>query len=546
MNKLALVSLGLLASMSAFACGSGSGSDSTGNGNKNGTANGGTTAGPGSTPFAGGDGEGTNPGGEGEVAPGTVMPLAAGLRLTEVAIFQAVKISLEKEGEAVAKRNAPVVAGRPALLRAYVAPDDGWTNRELTGELTLFAGDEPVLTLKDKKTIGRASSEGTMATTFNFEIPADQMTPGLTYRVALREVKASVNALSDTTGAVFPSEDGSADLNALPGADLVKIVVVPVQYNADGSGRLPDTSAAQLERYRQAAYQVYPAAKVEVTARTPFPYSGAIGGTSGQSYSNILEEIVSLRLSDIQAGKADRDTYYYGAFVPKENFNTFCRSGCITGLSGLVSDPRDSTQRASVGVGYRGMEGTMIHEVGHAHGRPHAPCGGAAGVDPRWPKGTTYSQASIGVWGYDLLSKQLFAPSGSKDFMGYCDPTWISDYTYAQLFDRIVAVNGAAYMTGLTAPSPSSYRFLQVDEKGTLHWGKSITLGDTLFNEPHPVTFRDASGSAITTVTGHYYPYPDAAGGYWLVPEPGIEFHDVRLESLPAGAVMQQVIQRVF
>ena len=58
--------------------------------------------------------------------------------------------------------------------------------------------------------------------------------------------------------------------------DALKIVIVPVKYDADGSGRLPDVSATQIELYRKAFHAMYPAKKVEVTVRAPWSYAGTV------------------------------------------------------------------------------------------------------------------------------------------------------------------------------------------------------------------------------------------------------------------------------
>ena len=47
------------------------------------------------------------------------------------------------------------------------------------------------------------------------------------------------------------------------------------------------------------------------------------------------------------------------------------------------------------------------------------------GPDPDYP----YPDGSIGVWGYDLLDGRLVDPS-TADLMSYCDPAWISDYSF--------------------------------------------------------------------------------------------------------------------
>ena len=82
----------------------------------------------------------------------------------------------------------------------------------------------------------------------------------------------------------------------------------------------------------------------------------------------------------------------------------------------------------------------MCHELGHAHGRLHAPCN-VSDPDPQFP----YPDANIGVWGYDQRSGEFRDPT-SKDMMSYCpEPrwsAWISDYNYQAILVRVAAVNG--------------------------------------------------------------------------------------------------------
>jgi hypothetical protein len=104
----------------------------------------------------------------------------------------------------------------------------------------------------------------------------------------------------------------------------------------------------------------------------------------------------------------------------------------------------------------------MVHELGHAHGRGHAPCapgGGISGVDGRYP----YSGGDTSTWGWDLRSNKLHPPS-AKDIMGYCEPAWISDYTYNALADRCEQVNATAlWSTG---------------EGGETHWHGFVRYAD--------------------------------------------------------------------
>ena len=53
-------------------------------------------------------------------------------------------------------------------------------------------------------------------------------------------------------------------------------------------------------------------------------------------------------------------------------------------------------------------------------------CGGPANPDAGYP----YPPTSVGVYGYDPGYAILRAPGSFSDFMSYCQPLWISDYTY--------------------------------------------------------------------------------------------------------------------
>jgi hypothetical protein len=287
-------------------------------------------------------------------------------------------------------------------------------------------------------------------------------------------------------------------------------MIVPVEYGADGSNRLPDTSAAQLAAYTQQVLSIYPATDVQVTVRSsPYAYTAAISA-NGNGWSQILQSITSLRQSD---GVAD-DVYYFGAFEPAASFDSFCGSGCVTGLSSVDDQASDAQLRASVGIGYTGSESsiTVAHEVGHAHGREHSPCGGAADPDPAYP----YSGGIIGVWGYDSTAKTLIAPTTGTDIMGYCDNIWISDFVYSALFTRIQYVNSGAEMVG-GFEQVRTFRFVDVAPDGSLTMGQTIGLKREPAGPAHSATLTDANGNVVSTASAHYYKYDHIPGGFFLV-----------------------------
>jgi hypothetical protein len=258
-----------------------------------------------------------------------------------------------------------------------------------------------------------------------------------------------------------------------------------------------------------------------VTARAPWSYASSIGA-NGSGYSAVLNAVTQLRKQD----QAASDVYYYGALAPSATFNSFCQGGCVTGLSTVVDTTQMASFRASVGVGFTGGDSanTAAHEVGHAHGRNHAPCGGTSGVDASFP----YTGGVIGVWGYDILAKTFLAPSKGHDMMGYCADDWVSDYTFSALFDRIATVNGGqvsasssgqfAASRAAVAAAPQTFRVATVEGDGTVAWGGEIVDQEPTGGDARVATFLSASGATVGTHTAHFYPYDHLPGGVLVVP----------------------------
>jgi hypothetical protein len=98
----------------------------------------------------------------------------------------------------------------------------------------------------------------------------------------------------------------------------------------------------------------------------------------------------------------------------------------------------------------------MAHELGHNWSRLHSPCGGAGSPDPSYP----YAGGKIGVSGYDLTTS-LFKPASIADVMGYCNPSWVSDFTYKGILN---------YRE--THPMVASAAAMRAPEPGLLVWGR--------------------------------------------------------------------------
>jgi hypothetical protein len=390
-----------------------------------------------------------------------------------------------------------------------------WTPKPVTAYLVLddTAGGGKVETFDLTATPSADSTDADTASTFNFDLPASVFKTTTKYQVILTDPARKSAPTTAPSTARWPEDGTLADLGAKSSGPQLKITLVPIAYNADGSGRLPDTSVTQLGKYRQIFMDLYPVADVQFTVRNAVASSTAVSA-NGSGFGSMLNLVTNLRQQD---GVAN-DVYYYGIFSPASSFATFCGGGCVSGLSTIGQANQPST-RVGTGLGFTGAATTYTaaHEMGHAHGRPHAPCGGAQGVDPSFPTTGLYTGGGIGTWGYAILEKSLVPPSGAmaaKDMMGYCDPSWISDYNFNLLFQRVALVNGADMQAG----PPQTFRLASVDDKGGLVWGERITVTYPVEGQPRTVTYVRPDGTT-GTVTGQFFPYDHLDGGQLYVPD---------------------------
>jgi hypothetical protein len=445
-----------------------------------------------------------------------------------------VKVSLYVGGKLVDPRNAPIVQGRRGLLRVSVQTEPGWQPREVVARLDLSntAGALPPMEIKSP--VLASSNDGDLKTTFNFDLAPATISADLAWAVSLREVGPdSVGTASP--GAAFP--DPAAGQKVWLGAEssgpALKMVIVPINYNADGSGRLPDLGDEQMARYKTALEQVFPAASVEFRIHDPIGWDKPVEA-GGNGWSDLLQNILFQRQQDRFTNVAAANEFYYGLFSPAVGFSSYCGGGqCLLGLSSGLDDPAEEYVRGSIGVGFTGPRSanTMAHETGHAHGRLHAPCapgGFIQQLDAAYP----YPDAELGTWGLDLASSKLYDPNGdARDIMSYCDPRWVSDYTYKALFTRMAFVNSSADLVTVPFGESRSYRSYSIDADGRLALGRTFEIRMPLRGESRTVELLDQNGNVRRRVEGHFYPHSDLPGGFVLGPEPGPGDFAVRLVS---------------
>ena len=461
--------------------------------------------------------------------PGT--GLVDGLAVTGISAWQAVRVGVVEEGTAVSRRNAPIVAGKDTLVRVYVRPGAGWAAQEVMARLDVAHGSGTE-SFMETRTVRGESREEDASSVFDFLVPGRFVTASAQISVALLSNPGRPEDSAGASDARYPRDGSRFGLGAEENGGL-DVVVVPVQYQADGSGRLPDTSDAAMEALREQLLAVYPVApdQLRLRVRAPMPFSSVVA-RNGAGFSELLEATRTQKQRDGAPGAE----YYFALVAPASSFSSFCSGGCVSGLAS-VPPPSASSLRVGVGIWY-GSESsrwTAIHELGHTQGRPHAPCGGASGVDPSYPHGG----GGIGAWGRDERSGALLDPTRTADFMGYCRTQWTSDYTYGLIHERIRAVTGPR---ALELEEEVAHYVYLVDGEGTVRFGGEVDEplarpGDAIDHHGgvRLVEARDALGRPLGWVAAHEAELSDHAGRYLLVPtlEGAVRFE------LPDGSVLE-------
>ncbi len=454
-------------------------------------------------------------GGSAGSADGCTSDPAVNLTLKQIAVYQSVKIPVMQDGAevAAASRKAAVVQGHDTMFRVFVTLGSGWTARQLSARLNLTPAGGQAAQYYSKKTISASSVDSDLTTSFQIFVPASAMAASLTYSVELVECTTQ----SGTAGATRFPTSGDIDLSVKSTGGL-KIKVIPLQVGTF----LPDTSATALAGYLDYMRAMYPINDVSISV------GDTLTTTSPVDWSGMLDQLRAKRSTD----KPTADVYYFGLVKPADTLRTYCQSSCTTGIGYVVSSATGTSagsSRAAVGIGFADSSSreTMAHEIGHNHGREHAPCSVSGTTDANYP----YAGGLIGSWGYDARTQKLFDPAKISDIMGYCNNKWISDYTYSALTTRVAAVNGVS-MVYTPDYALSRWRILLIDDRGP-RWGIPITDEVPAEGDVESAIIYDSAGVALTSIAVYRTRIADIDGSMLMVPEPQPGWYAVAVSGAP-------------
>ena len=421
-------------------------------------------------------------------APGIEPPptlLAPDLAVARIDLYQAVQVPLARDGARADRDGLPIVAGREGLVRIHADALPGWSARAITAVVEIDRAGT-VQRFTDTRAPELPSDDRDPASVFAVRVPREAIEPGAFFRVRLE----SDEGVAEAPAASFPPDGTFTDLEVTLLPPIV-VVLVPLRYDTDGSGRLPDTSPEQLDRYRAELTSRFPFAEVDLRVHDAVPWSRSTRYNGNMDWGAVNSLLIAMRDDE---GAHDAE-YWYGLAAPHTSRSAYCRStsgSCVTGQS-YVATLRGS--RVGSGVGFDDVASvrTFAHELGHMHGRYHSPCG-TSGTDDDYP----YAGGRIGVWGWDRRDGSFHDPDVATDMLGYCDRQWISDYNYLAIHDRHVALRGTLSTHATTAPVLR--RFVTLDATGAARFEPPVSLR-ALPGEPTPALYLDALGRPLAEVT---------------------------------------------
>jgi hypothetical protein len=466
-----------------LACGCGSDTTSAGTGDDassdTGVAESGPSTGqdddPGTTATTGTPGTEESDGSSSGVDPGAPM-VARGIALTAVYINQGVEVTLVDDGEYIeeSSRNAQLVQGRNALVRAPWVLEEGFVPRKIQAVLTLFppSGGEEVA----KKTImvSGPSEDGDLDTSVWFVLPGELIMPGVEFQLELLETEPGHEGEPAPANPVEP-----APLGVLDAAMVLATVIVPVHHNLGATCPLAPTFDEQtLQPFIDGLYMQNPTQEVVIEVRDSVEYTSSLS-----SFNGLLGFLAELREQD----GADPAYYYYGVVRP-------CDGG-PDGVGGqaisIPSYPEIDNAWTRVAVGrwqtssVLSTARTFVHEIGHTQGRRHVACSGdEGGPDPSYP----YPGGDIGVWGFGVLDFSLHTPTNAKDYMTYCGNTWVSDWGWEAVLPFIQEITSwdtmdvapdreRELLVGLVDPATGDEAWLVTKGSST---GRVVTSAETM------------------------------------------------------------------
>ena len=379
----------------------------------------------------------------------------------------------------------PLVAGDDALLRLFLTTDEGSGDGLPPVRATFFHEDAEVHSVEVSGAttpIPEEMDEGTLSASVNTPVPGWVIQPGLEL-VVLIDPDGTWETPGDIPSRVPPMGRMPVEVWEVPTFDLTLVPLLweddpDYSLQAEIEGLSPDDDLFWQTR------DLLPVGEFDLSVRDPVMTSLE---PVHENRLRLLNELEVIHLVDGGQG----------------NY-----MGVLKGYGGLagIGEP----------VFLSGLDGeTIAHELGHAMNLAHTSCGGTGllTIDASFP----YEGGSIGVWGYDKRNHTLVHP-GTKDMMGYCNPTWISDYHFVKAMRFRGSVDRAVSRSHAD-PAPGLLLWGSVDEFGTIELEPAFQVQATpalpAGPGPYRLTGEGPDGSTLFTMRFDMKRMDDGEGAYF-------------------------------
>lgn len=372
---------------------------------------------------------------EGSTGPsattGPVGPIpASGISIDWVEANQAVGVRIGEDGGGVGGdgRTAPLLANRITLVRAFWEIADDWEPREIEARFTVNFPDGTSDTKIDRKVVEGESFIGNLNEAFFWGLMADEAQPGITYNIELYETDPAFADPSVTEPPRLPTDGGDTFVGIEDSYQVLKVVIVPFNYDTPGCTAQPDLSEETMQLFYDYMYMMMPVDRLDVEIHDSIDWDGELS-----SFVPVNQYMAQLRFDE----GAPAETFYYG-LIDVCAGGLGGAGGLANGIPGDPTDPDLAYQRVSSGISLSGnpefSADTFVHEVGHSLGRRHVACNGEeGGPDPSYP----IPGGELGEWGFGVVDFQLRHPTVNKDYMTYCNPAWVSTWGLNKVYPVI-------------------------------------------------------------------------------------------------------------
>jgi hypothetical protein len=328
----------------------------------------------------------------------------------------------------------PLIAGKPVVIRVYT-------------DLRVGPALEGTLSLEGEAWFREADGAGPWRPAWRFPAPvpgkpAARIERGrpadtLNFRIDGRDaagrlqVRARVEADVPGAGRIAASVETALSFIEAP---PLRIWIHGIRCRAGGIDLPAPTPAEALETLAFVR-KTYPVARIEVAGHDALDFEGDFQGSTaagpGAGWRALL-----LRLYRLRRAGGGREIHY--GLLPRD-----APTGPFGGYGSHLG----------VAASRAGEPTAMAQEIGHALGRKHAPGSGDPEVDPSYPD---YGgpPGSIGEYGFDTSTGDVFRPDSASDFMTNRGRYWVSPHTYRGILEALLAREDGAGGAGGEARAP--------------------------------------------------------------------------------------------